>query len=78
MGRQQEGKSVFCPVYLITFLQQVFQKLGATYTEAVEFPKEVSECGNITLVNGTVRDSLIKSHNGSMIVSVEFTVSSAE
>lgn len=55
---------------LLTLLIQVFQLLGATYTEAVKFPEEVSECGNITLVNGTVKDGLVKPRNGSMIVSV--------
>ncbi|KAK8398384.1 hypothetical protein O3P69_003938 [Scylla paramamosain] len=46
---------------------EIFQQLGATYAEAVRFPKEVSECRNLTLINGTVRDSSIKPHNGSMI-----------
>lgn len=43
--------------------------LGATYAKAVKFPDEVAECGNITLVNGTVKDGLIKPRTGSMIVS---------
>lgn len=56
---------------ILTFLLQVFQLFGATYAKAVKFPEEATECGNITLVNGTVKDGLIKPHRGSLIVSIK-------
>ncbi|XP_042241968.1 carboxypeptidase D-like isoform X3 [Homarus americanus] len=46
---------------------KVFHLLGASYSSAVGLPQDVSECGNVKLVNGTTNDGVINPHSGSLI-----------